>query len=125
MTILVIDDEEDVLKATTRYLKDAGFDVYGSLGGEKGVEDYRELVPFNKRFDCVITDYNMYDMDGVHVALAIRKIEPKQKIIIFTNSSTLAQTFHIYGLNGVKIVDKGKGAGTLLTELCALLVELQ
>lgn len=60
--ILVLDDEEDVVKMLKRFLEKEGYEVFTAYKGEDGIK----IIEGNK-IDVVITDIKMKDMDGIEV----------------------------------------------------------
>lgn len=105
MKILVVDDDLEVLRATSRFLLDSGFEVCKALGGKDGLKTFDMRGPF----DCVLTDYQMPDLDGIHLAFEIRKLEPTQRIVINTMSYSLAGCMKDYGLADIPVVNKQEG----------------
>ena len=77
VTILVIDDEEDIRELLCYNLKKEGYDVYSAENGEKGLA----LMVTNKP-DLIILDVMMPGMDGIEVCEAIRRTEGFQKTLI-------------------------------------------
>jgi two-component system alkaline phosphatase synthesis response regulator PhoP len=77
VTILVIDDEEDIRELLSYNLKKEGYDVYSAENGEKGLA----LMAANKP-DLIILDVMMPGMDGIEVCEAIRRTEGFQKTLI-------------------------------------------
>ena len=66
-TILVIDDEEAILKMLSLVLTKFGYHVVIAADGKEGIQQFE-----NGNFDLVITDIFMPEMDGNHVADHIR-----------------------------------------------------
>lgn len=65
-SIVVADDDQDILALLVAVLEDAGFAVTPAVG-KQTVETVEEQHP-----DLVMLDYNMPEMDGVQVARRIR-----------------------------------------------------
>ncbi|MGA2734451.1 MAG: response regulator [Syntrophobacteraceae bacterium] len=61
-TLLVIDDEELVVKTLKEFLRKEGYEVFGALSGRAGLE----IIEHHK-VDVLITDVNMAGMDGIEV----------------------------------------------------------
>ncbi len=77
VTILVIDDEEDIRELLSYNLKKEGYDVFSAENGEKGLA----LMTANKP-DLIILDVMMPGMDGIEVCEAIRRTDGFQKTLI-------------------------------------------
>jgi DNA-binding response OmpR family regulator len=67
-TILIIEDEPELVKVLRSYLEQAGFNVLSAQRGDTGLSTW-EL----KRPDLVILDLNLPGMDGLDVAREIRR----------------------------------------------------
>ena len=66
--ILVIEDEENILEAIKYSLTREGYEVYGAIDGEKGLEMAQELRP-----DLVVLDVMLPRMDGFEVCRILRR----------------------------------------------------
>ncbi len=83
-TILVVDDETVHLKLYGEALGDLGFSVM------MGSEPLAALqLARNNGIDLLITDYAMPDMNGLELAAAFRKIQPRTPIIMMTAHADL------------------------------------
>jgi two-component system alkaline phosphatase synthesis response regulator PhoP len=67
-TILIIEDEPELLKVLRSYLEQAGFTVLTAQRGDTGLSVWE-----HKRPDLVILDLNLPVMDGLNVAREIRR----------------------------------------------------
>jgi DNA-binding response OmpR family regulator len=67
-TILIIEDEPELVKVLKSYLEQGGFEVLISYRGDAGLTTWE-----NTRPDLVILDLNLPGMDGLDVARAIRR----------------------------------------------------
>ena len=61
-TILVIEDNKDILENLTEYLEIEGYKILAANNGKRGVELAREFIP-----DLIICDVLMHEMDGYEV----------------------------------------------------------
>ncbi|HPO49204.1 MAG TPA: response regulator [Spirochaetota bacterium] len=77
--ILIIDDDEIFLRPLIKFLTLMKFQVNIANSGIKGVELYSEI-----KFDLVITDLKMEDMNGIEVVNLIAKKYPDSKIIVIS-----------------------------------------
>jgi DNA-binding response OmpR family regulator len=80
-----VDNDPDVLSLFGGYLRANG--LYTVLTGT-GRACLDEVKKFKKRFDIIILDTDLYDQKGVEVAKWILELNPDQKIIMTTTSST-------------------------------------
>ena len=82
-TILVIDDEPGIRDLLDTLLSGKGYDVVLADSGEKGLEVFRRARP-----DVVVLDLKMPGMGGLTVLQEIRRLNPKQPVIILTGAGT-------------------------------------
>jgi len=61
-TILVIEDNKDILENLTEYLEMEGYKILAANNGKKGVELAREFIP-----DLIVCDVLMHEIDGHEV----------------------------------------------------------
>src|SRR5512137_2628703 len=67
-TILIIEDEPELVKVLRSYLEQAGYAVLSAGRGDSGLSTWE-----HKRPDLVILDLNLPGMDGLDVAREIRR----------------------------------------------------
>jgi two-component system alkaline phosphatase synthesis response regulator PhoP len=89
-TILIIEDEPELVKVLRSYLERAGFNVLSSYRGDDGFITWQQ-----KRPDLVILDLNLPGMDGLDVARNIRR-EENTPIIMLT--ARIDETDQLIGL---------------------------
>ena len=82
--ILIIDDEDIVLKSCLRILKSDGYEIDTVYSGDEGLKRTNE-----KDYDIVITDLKMPGMGGMEVLATLRKNKPEVTVIIFTGYATV------------------------------------
>ena len=81
-TILVIDDQEEILTSVRRLLERDGHNVLTALDGEAGLTLFR-----SEPVHLVIVDYFMPKMTGEDVVFAIRKLDPDVQMLLQTGYS--------------------------------------
>lgn len=91
MTILVCDDDKEIVEAIEIYLMQEGYDVEKAYDGIQAVE-----IMKNKKIDLMIIDVMMPKLDGIIATLQIRK-ESRVPIIILSAKTEDADK--ILGLN--------------------------
>jgi two-component system, chemotaxis family, chemotaxis protein CheY len=67
--ILTVDDSSSVRQMVTFTLRNAGYEVAEAVDGKDGLGKVGA-----EKFDLVITDLNMPQMDGIQLIAAIRKL---------------------------------------------------
>ena len=72
-TILLVDDEMDILDIKKRYLVQAGYQVLVARDGVEGLDLFRK-----KSVDLIITDIMMPNMDGYDFISEVQYIVPDQ-----------------------------------------------
>ncbi len=76
-TLLIIEDEPELVRVLRSYLEQAGFSVLTALRGDTGLAAWEDKHP-----DLVILDLNLPGMDGLDVARRIRQHETHRTPII-------------------------------------------
>jgi DNA-binding response OmpR family regulator len=78
-TILIVDDEESVLRLITFLFRSNGYKVITATNGKEALEKIKTETP-----DLIILDYMMPKMDGVTVLKKIRKYDKETGILMVT-----------------------------------------
>lgn len=88
-TILVVDDNEDLLETFAMILKRRGYEVQTACDGVDAVDKFKE-----QNFDVTLMDIVMPEMNGVDAFKKIREIQPEASIILMTaySNEELMQT---------------------------------
>lgn len=84
-SVLVVDDEPAVRRATQRVLTDAGFAV---TTAEDGASALRALA-LNPAFDVIVTDLQMPRMGGIEFIRQVRKVNLDVPVIVLTGNPSL------------------------------------
>src|SRR2546422_9795935 len=77
--ILVVDDDEGLLRLLTMRLSAMGFDVTTSMTGEEALAVAKREV-----FDLALTDLRLPDRDGLSVLEELRLIHPDLPVLLLT-----------------------------------------
>lgn len=81
-SILVVDDEKDILDFISYNLKKEGYKVYTALNGNEGIELAKDVNP-----SLIILDIMMPEMDGIEACQIIRReLQMNQPVITFLTS---------------------------------------
>lgn len=78
-TILIVDDERDILAVTAKILSRENFLTLSASNGREAIDKVLENAP-----DLVLMDYMMPGMNGLDVLKEIKKTRPETEVIIFT-----------------------------------------
>jgi CheY-like chemotaxis protein len=76
--ILVVDDEESIVKLVSSVLQGNEYEIFTASNGQEGLKKVAEHDP-----DLIILDINMPLMDGSSMAAAIKEHHDKEIPIIF------------------------------------------
>ncbi len=76
-SLLIIEDEPQLVRVLRSYLEQAGYSVVTALRGDTGLTAWED-----KRPDLVILDLNLPGMDGLEVAQRIRQSEIRRTPLI-------------------------------------------
>ncbi len=77
--ILLIDDEEAIVRVLSMSLKADGYDIVTAYNGEQGLEVFQKECP-----QIVLTDIKMPGMDGLEVLRRVKDIDTDVQVIIIT-----------------------------------------
>jgi two-component system chemotaxis response regulator CheY len=67
--VLAVDDSASVRQMVSFTLRNAGYGVTEAIHGKQGLEKARD-----QKFDLVITDLNMPEMDGIQMIEGMRRL---------------------------------------------------
>lgn len=99
--ILVIDDEDIVRTSCSRTLVPEGYEVSLARNGAEGLKMAGE-----DRFDLVLTDLKMPDMDGIEVLRSIKEKWPETEVIIVTGYQTVDTAVKAIKLGAYDYIEK-------------------
>ncbi len=77
--VLLLDDEESLIKWLSYALEQKGYNVFATTEPEHALKRIKE-----EKFDCVISDIKMPQIDGFEFLRRIRKIYPDVPVIFIT-----------------------------------------
>jgi len=76
LSILIVEDEEQIRNLLTEVMKEEFFDVYAAQNGDEGLKKFKKYTP-----SIVVSDISMPIVNGLDMALAIKELSPKTPII--------------------------------------------
>ncbi|MFP4382517.1 MAG: response regulator [Spirochaetia bacterium] len=83
-TVLIVDDNQEILQILSRYLKRNGFSVLTARSGEDAVKMLKSYLP-----DAVFTDLRMPGIDGKELVAEISKKHPNLPLIVISGEGTI------------------------------------
>ena len=83
-SILVIEDNENMLRMLTDLLSRTGYQVLTAIDGVEGMKTYRSARP-----DLVLTDIIMPDKEGLEVIMELCREVPRPKIIAMSGGGMM------------------------------------
>lgn len=91
MTILVCDDDKEIVEAVSIYLKQEGYTIIPAYNGKEALE-----VMEREEIHLIILDIMMPELDGIHALLRLRE---KSSIPVILLSAKSEDVDKILGLN--------------------------
>jgi len=102
--VLVMDDEEVVLRVITKMLKHFGFETVPAPAGAEALRLYGERLREGRRFDLVILDLTVPGgMGGKETIERLRELDPEVKAVVSSGYSDdpVLSDFARFGFQGV------------------------
>ena len=110
--ILLVDDEEIMLKYLSRFLIKKGFDISTAMNGNEALEQSKE-----QDFIVVLLDVLMPGMDGIETLREIKKIKPMTEVIMLTGHASVQVAMQGMKLGAFDYLIKPFDQDKLLTKL--------
>ncbi len=93
--VLVVDDERLVADTITEILKLYDFRAVAAYGGRSALELAKKIEP-----DYLLTDVRMPEMNGVELAIAVKNLLPKTKVLLFSGHAGVSDIITQAGQQG-------------------------
>lgn len=95
--ILIVDDDDGICTLLERILEKPDYQVITAPDGYTAMERLTQ-----QKFDLVLTDWRMSDMDGLELAKVIQNVSPDTQILLMTGILTpeLTNVIKSLGLTG-------------------------
>lgn len=87
LSLLLVDDNEELLRGLTRQLTPLGCAVQTASNGEQALEALQQ-----KQFDAMVLDLRMEGMDGWEVLRRTQTLSPKPVIVVMSGYLDVNQT---------------------------------
>jgi CheY-like chemotaxis protein len=84
--ILIVDDERLIADTCAEILEGAGFHTKAAYNGWSGLDAMAKFKP-----DYLLTDVLMPDMNGVELAISVKKMFPATRILLFSGQAGISE----------------------------------
>ena len=91
-SILIVDDDPDILVTFTEILKNRNYSVESASSGKDFLEMARKTI-----YDVAIVDLKLPDIEGLELLREMKKISPRTKKIVITGYPTLESAIDAMG----------------------------
>jgi len=116
--VLIVDDEEPLVRLTTRTLTELGYRPVGFTSSAAALEVFRADPA---RFDAVITDERMPGMSGVALIGELRAIRPGMPILLVSGHAGGTVVDRAYGAGADEVLSKPLASNELAAALARVL----
>jgi two-component system response regulator HydG len=99
--VLIIDDDMDLCLLLGKLLTKNGYETDAAYTGNKGIARFSE-----KKFDAVICDYRLGDMEGKNVLTELKKADPSVVVLIITGYSDIKTAVELIKLGAFDYITK-------------------
>ncbi|MEO0215946.1 MAG: sigma-54 dependent transcriptional regulator [candidate division WOR-3 bacterium] len=118
--ILLLDDEESLIKWLSYALQENGYDVYATTEPQDALKHLK-----TERFDCVISDIRMPQMDGFQFLKQVRVMYPRLPVIFITAYGSMESVINALRDRVSDYIMKPFGIDEILRRIKANLVKEQ
>ena len=112
LSVLLVDDDHDVLGANARFLRVNGIDVLVADSAGVALSRLAEST-----VDIIVTDLRMPDCDGIEFARQVRERVPLMPILFFSGFARVPDVVSAMKLGAVDFLEKPVEPQTLLDTL--------
>lgn len=121
-TILLVDDDHEIIKTTLHYLEQTGYEVLVAHNGVDALTAVRDYLP-----DCVVLDVMLPDLDGWEILRRIRERAETAAIPVIMLTARVEEADKIHGLNlgADDYMTKPYSMGELIARVAARLRRMQ
>ena len=112
LKILIIDDEKVICNACHLILSEKGHMVERKMDGTAGLK----ALQF-KRYDVVLLDMMLPDMEGMEILKTIKQKTPQTGVIVITGYSTVANALKAMKLGAADYLSKPFSEDELLASI--------
>ncbi len=100
-SILVVDDEESIIRSLEGILTDEGFEVVNAVNGKAALERIEEEIP-----DLVLLDIWMPELDGIETLVKIKESFPALQVVMMSGHGTIETAVKATKLGAYDFIEK-------------------
>lgn len=100
-SILVVDDEESIIRSLDGILTDEGFEVQRAFNGKAALERIEEEIP-----DLVLLDIWMPELDGLETLVRIKESCPGLQVVMMSGHGTIETAVKATKLGAYDFIEK-------------------
>ena len=109
-TLMLVDDEQDILDTGKRYLQRNGYRIITAENGREAINKYKKHM-----IDMVVLDIGLPDMNGLSCFETLKSINQNAKIVISTGAYTISDEKEVLDLGAVAVLPKPYSLTELLS----------
>ena len=99
--VLLVDDEEDFVNALSERLEARGLEVSKASNGKEAVDRSNK-----DKYDAVILDLQMPEMDGMETLKVLLKENPDMQIVLLTGHATVSKGIEAMKFGAMDFLEK-------------------
>ncbi len=111
-TVLIVDDDQDMLKLLTRWLEDGGYQAVAADSGNVALTQLSKTRP-----DIVVTDLYMEEMDGLTLVTRVHADNPLTPVIMLSGQAEIPDAVRATHLGTSAFLTKPVAKDQLLEEI--------
>ena len=100
-TILIVDDEENILRSLDGIFTDEGFETVKAKNGNEAIQKIQEDIP-----DLVLLDIWMPGLDGIKTLVKIKKLYPSLQVIMMSGHGNVETAVKATKLGAYDFIEK-------------------
>lgn len=120
MRILVVEDYEVLQKSLKKIFTSLFMEVHVASDGVEALRLYKEKRAKNERYDIILSDIAMPNMDGVSLTKEIRALDKEQIILIFSAHQDSQYLLELINLEVRRFILKPVSLQNLLDEVLSV-----
>ncbi|MFP4083469.1 MAG: response regulator [Desulfonatronovibrio sp.] len=110
--VLLVDDEQEFLKALSQRMQAKGLEITPATSGEEAIEAVKDEF-----FDAVVLDMMMPNLDGIETLKKIKEVNPDVQVILLTGHATVDKGIEAMKLGAMDFLEKPAEINSLLEKI--------